>query len=427
MTTREENERLVRTGPGTPMGELFRRYWLPCLLERELPQPDGAPVRVRLLSERLVAFRDTEGRIGLVDEFCAHRGASLWFGRNEENGLRCAYHGWKYDVQGRCVDVPSEPRESGFCRGIRLKSYPLVERAGLLWAYLGAPERKPPEPAYDWTTVPEGARHASQRLQECNWLQALEGGLDSIHSSFLHRFSVGDDPLLKRDAQSAALMEADPHPVFVPSVSPGGLNVATRRDAGEDSYFWRVTQFLMPCFSLFPPYGDNPCGAHAFVPRDDESCWIFSIDYHPRRALTAVEREAAHAGRGIHVPLIPGTFLPVANRRNDYMIDREAQRSRRTFSGVPGIGVQDAAVQESMGSIEDRSREHLVGSDNGIIMARTRLLKAAQANAEGGEVPGLDPATQRVRAVSMVAPRSLPLAEALAAHAAPVVAREAAA
>ena len=413
MTTFQENEILTRTGPGTAMGALFRRYWLPALLASEVPEPDGPPVRVRLLSERLVAFRDTQGRIGLVDEFCAHRGVSLYFGRNEECGLRCPYHGWKYDVQGQCVDVPSEPEESGFCRKIRLKSYPCVERGGVVWTYMGPPELRPPEPAYEWTQVDAQSRHVSKRLQECNYLQAMEGGLDSIHSTFLHRYSVGEDPLLKRDAESAAMMKADTRPDFLPTVSPGGLHISTRRKVGDDRYFWRVTQFLMPCFNLFPPYGDNPCGGHAWVPMDDESCWVFSIDYHPRRALTPLEHEAAAAGLGIHVPLVPGTFTPVANKRNDYLIDRDAQKARKSFSGVMRIGVQDAAVQESMGPIEDRSREHLVSSDNGIIMTRKRLLDAARAVGEGREPPGLDPAVQGVRAVSMVAPRTVAFAAAM--------------
>ena len=416
MTTAEENEQLTRTGPGMPMGALFRRYWLPALLAEEIAKPDCAPVRVRLLSERLVAFRDTQGRIGLIDEFCAHRGVSLFFGRNEECGIRCPYHGWKYDVVGQCVEVPSEAEESGFCRKIKLRGYPCIERGGIVWTYMGPAEQRPPEPAYEWLGVPQAHRLASKRLQESNYLQAMEGGLDSIHSTFLHRYSVGDDPLLKRDAESAAMIKGDPRPAFLPTVSPAGLHVSTRRKVGEDRYFWRVTQFLMPCFNLFPPYGDNPCGGHAWVPRDDESCWVFSIDYHPRRALTPAEHDAAAAGRGVHVPLVPGTFLPIANKGNDYLIDRAAQKARKTFSGVMCVGVQDAAVQESMGLIADRSREHLVGSDNGIIMTRRRLLEAARACAGGSPLPGLDPATQRVRAVSMVTPVDTPFASALALH-----------
>jgi phthalate 4,5-dioxygenase len=413
MITARENETLTRTGRGTPMGELLRRYWLPVLLASELPERDGPPVRVKLLGERLVAFRDTAGRLGLVAEFCAHRGVSLWFGRNEEHGLRCPYHGWKYDVTGQCIDVPSEPADNGFCAKIRLDAYPCVERAGVIWAYLGPRDAQPAEPAYDWTLVPDTHRYVSKRLQECNWLQAMEGALDSIHSAFLHRHTVGDDPLLKRDADSRALLEADRNPKFVPTASPAGLYVATRRDAGADAYYWRVTQWLMPCFSFFPPYGDNPYGGHAFVPVDDASCWVFSIDYQPRRPLSADERAAAHAGKGIHVRLIEGTFTPLANRRNDYLVDRAAQKAKQTFSGVFDVGVQDAAIQESMGAIQDREREQLVSSDNGIIMTRRRLADAAAAVARGDAPPGLDPAVQGARAMSMIAPREVTLLAAI--------------
>jgi phenylpropionate dioxygenase-like ring-hydroxylating dioxygenase large terminal subunit len=414
MVTAEQNEYLTRVGRGTPMGALFRRYWLPALLAEELPEPDCPPVRVKLLGERLLAFRDTSGRLGLVSEFCAHRGVSLWFGRNEEDGIRCPYHGWKYDVTGQCVDVPSEPAENGFCERIKLTSYPLIERGGVLWAYLGPKELTPPEPGYEWTRVPPAQRYISKRVQECNWLQAMEGAVDSIHSGFLHRYSVGDDPLLKRDPESLAMMRADTKPKFFPTDSPGGLYVSTRRDAGTDRYYWRVTQWLMPCFSFFPPYGDNPYGGHAFVPVDDERCWTFSIDYHPRRPLSEVELEAMHAGKGIHVNLMPGTFTPTANKRNDYQMDRAGQRQKKTFSGVYGVGVQDAAVQESMGPIQDRTREHLVSSDNNILMARRRLKDAADAVARGVAPPGLDPQVQRARALSMVVPRDLPLLDAIA-------------
>ena len=414
MTTAEENEALTRTGAGTPMGELFRRYWLPALLAEELPEPDCPPVRVKLLGERLIAFRDTAGRLGLIDEFCAHRGVSLWFGRNEEGGLRCSYHGWKYDITGQCVEIPSEPDNPRLCQRMKLKGYPLVERGGVLWTYMGPADRQPPAPAYEWIDVPPAQRYVSKRLQESNYLQAMEGGLDSIHSTFLHRGSVEDDPLLKRDPESAAMLKGDPSPAFLPLDSPGGLHICTRRKVGDDRYFWRVTQFLMPCFNLFPPYGDNPSGGHAWVPRDDDNCWVFNIDYHPRRALSAAEREGAKTGRGVHVPLVDGSFLPVANRRNDYMIDRTAQKARRTFSGVLGVGVQDAAIQESMGLIADRPAEHLVATDKGIVMTRRRLLDAAQSVARGEAPPGLDAAAQRVRAMSRVTPREMPVEDVLA-------------
>ncbi len=412
----EQNELLTRSGPGTPIGAVFRRYWLPALLASELPEADCPPVRVRLLSERLIAFRDSDNRLGLIDEFCAHRGVSLWFARNEEGGLRCAYHGWKYDVTGQCVEIPSEPDNPKLCQRMKLKSYPLVERGGMLWTYLGPGELRPPLPEYDWVKVPEENRYISKRIQSCNYLQAMEGGLDSFHSSFLHRFTVGDDPLLKRDAASAAYIKGDPTPEFVPLDSPGGLYIATRRRTDGDKYYWRVTQWLMPCFNLFPPYEGNPYGGHAWVPIDDEHCWTFSIDYHPERALTAEEREAMHAGRGIHVRTMPGTFVPEANAGNDYLMDRNAQKARQTFCGVMTVGDQDAAIQESIGPIQDRAREHPVATDHGIMMTRRKLLAAAQACAHGAVLPGLDQRSQSARAFSAVLPADLPLEEAAAKH-----------
>ena len=412
----EDNEFLTRTGPGTPMGELFRRYWIPALLATDLPENDGPPVRVQLLSERLLAFRDSDGRYGLIGEFCAHRGVSLWFGRNEKGGIRCAYHGWKYDVNGRCIEVPSEASGSGFCSKVKLAGYPLIERGGVLWTYMGPRDTQPPLPEYEWTGVPGSHRHISKRIQECNYLQSMEGGLDSIHSTFLHRFSVGDDPLLKRDPVSAALLKGDTHPAFVPLVSPGGLYITTRRNAGNDDYYWRVTQWLMPCFNLFPPYAGNPHGGHAWVPIDDEHCWIFSLDYHPDRPLTPPEVDAMERGCGIHVALVPGTSRPVRNQSNDYLIDRAAQRACQSFSGVTGIGEQDAAIQESMGPIQDRTREHLVSTDNGIIMTRQRLMRAARDVAEGVMPPGRDAPAQAVRAFSAVLPRAVPISDAPELH-----------
>src|ERR1700686_3050748 len=185
MTTREKNDFLTLTGPATPMGDTMRRYWIPALLSSEIAQPDCPPVRVKLLGERLIAWRDTQGCVGVMDEFCAHRGVSLWFGRNEENGLRCPYHGWKYDTTGQCIDVPSEPAESGFCQKIKLKSYPLVKRGPVLWTYMGPPDKQPPLPEWEFATVPAEQTFLSKRLQDSNWLQAMEGGIDSSHVSFL--------------------------------------------------------------------------------------------------------------------------------------------------------------------------------------------------------------------------------------------------
>ena len=185
--TPEENELLTRVGPGTSMGKLFRRFWLPALLSEELPAPDCAPVRVRLLGEDLVAFRDTEGRVALLGPYCAHRGAPLYYGRNEENGLRCVYHGWKFDVTGQCVDMPSEPADSNFKDKVRVKSYPTREWGGVIWAYMGPPERVPDRPpVLEWGLVDADHRRVVKNFQECNYLQALEGDIDTAHVSWLH-------------------------------------------------------------------------------------------------------------------------------------------------------------------------------------------------------------------------------------------------
>src|SRR5512138_506660 len=187
MLTHEENELITRISPGTPMGDTLRRYWIPALLAWELPGPDCPPVRVKLLGEDLVAFRDTDGRIGLLEELCPHRRASLFFGRNEECGLRCVYHGWKFDVSGRCVDMMNEPEELSFKHKIRQPSYPTVELGGLVWTYMGPPDREPPLPKFAWTQSPATHRHVSKVIEECNWLQALEGGIDTSHAPILHR------------------------------------------------------------------------------------------------------------------------------------------------------------------------------------------------------------------------------------------------
>jgi phenylpropionate dioxygenase-like ring-hydroxylating dioxygenase large terminal subunit len=410
MLTREQNELVTRTGPATPMGDLMRRYWIPILLASELPENDCPPVRVKLLSERLLAWRDTQGRYALTDEFCAHRGVSLWFGRNEENGLRCPYHGWKYDWTGQCIDVPSEPEESGFCKRIKLQSYPLIERGGILWAYMGPPELMPPPPAFEWAEVPAAHRYHSKRWQECNWLQAMEGAIDSSHVSFLHSGDLHTDPL-HRNTQGAGYQQ-DRRPQFEVIEAPGGLYIGARRNAEEGHYYWRVSQWIMPFFTMVPPYGDNALNAHAFVPIDDENCFVWTFTYHPVRPLSSLELDVMRGGGGIHTRLIPGTFRPVINRDNDYLMDREAQKAGRSYSGVSGIAVQDASVQESMGPVQDRTKENLVSTDNAIIMARHRLRKAALALSGGAAPPGLTADGQRVRSATFVLPHGAPFAEA---------------
>jgi len=402
MLVKEKNDLITQTGPGTPMGDVFRCYWLPALLAEELPAPDCPPVRVELLSEKMIAFRDTSGRLGLMDEFCAHRRVSLWFGRNEENGLRCPYHGWKFDVTGKCVDVPSE--EESFCKNIRLKSYPLVEKGGILWAYMGDPEKMPPLPEYEITNVKPEQRFISKRYQECNWLQALEGGIDSSHVSFLHSTSLETDPLFK-GAVGNKYNLSDLKPVFEVVEIPGGLLIGARRKAEDNQYYWRITPWIMPYFTMVPPRGDHPVHGHFWIPINDENCWAWSFDYKSQRDLTAKERAAMEDGQGIHCKYIPGTYIPLANKRNDYLMDRKAQAAGILYSGVASIAIQDASLQESMGPICDRSEEKLAPTDKGIMLARRIIFKSIKQLQEQGAVPpGVDPEDHRIRSASVLLP-----------------------
>ncbi|MGB0577605.1 MAG: Rieske 2Fe-2S domain-containing protein [Alphaproteobacteria bacterium] len=402
MLRKEVNELLTQTDKGTPMGDLFRQYWMPALLADELPENDCPPVRVKLLGEPMVAFRDTEGNYGLVEEFCAHRRVSLWFGRVEENGIRCPYHGWKYDHTGQCVDVPSEPEESGYCQSIKLQSYPLIKVGDILWTHMGDAENRPPEPEWEFCTVAPEQTFSSKRLQYSNWLQAMEGGIDSSHVSFLHGTGLNTDPLFEGSKGNEYNLN-DFKPIFEVEPSDGGLYIGARRNAEEGRYYWRITQFVCPTFTMIPPRADHPQHGHFWVPIDDENCWAWSYDYHPTRPLSEKERQALKDGHGIHNEYVPGTFIPKQNRDNDYLIDREAQKKGIYYSGVKGIAMQDASLQESMGPICDRTRENLVSTDNGIIMARNLLRKAVTEFQKNGTTPpGVDPTHHHVRSVASV-------------------------
>ncbi len=422
MLQKDKNDLITQTGPGTPMGKVFRCYWIPALLAEELPEPNCPPVRVQLLSEYLVAFRDSEGKLGLIDEFCAHRCVSLWFGRNEDNGLRCPYHGWKFDVTGQCVDVPSESPD--FCKNIKLTSYPLVEKGGVLWTYMGDPAKQPPLPEYEACTVGPNARFFSKRYQESNWLQALEGGIDSSHVSFLHSSNLESDPLFKGTKGNKYNL-SDLKPVFEVVDNPGGLLIGARRNAEDNQYYWRITPWLMPSFTMVPPRGDHPVHGHFWIPIDDTHCWAWSFDYKTNRDLTEQERWSMEQGKGIHCEYVPGTYIPKANRSNNYLMDREAQRMGSTYSGVEGIAIQDSSLQESMAGIDpatgqrvawggtcDRTREMLAPTDRGIMLARRKIFAAIEA-VERGETPmGVDPETHKVRSASVLLPREEAYAEA---------------
>ena len=410
---KEMSETLTRVGPGTPMGELMRRYWVPALMSSEIAEADGPQVRVQLLGEKLLAFRNTEGRACLIDEFCSHRGVSLYFGRNEENGIRCAYHGVKFDGDGRCVDVPSSPQA---CARMHIKGYPCVERGGIVWAYMGPKDKMPAPPELEWCLLPPEHVFVSKRIQACNYLQAMEGGIDTAHVSYVHRYEVDADPM-HQGVKALDYIKADGNVVFEIEKTSFGLSLFGRRQGEPDSYYWRVTQWLFPWFTLIAPFGDHALGGHVWVPIDDHNCWAWSINWQPKQPLSAHEREAMEAGKGIHVEYeAPGSFVPKANASNDYLMDRVAQKEKRAYSGIFGFSAQDYSLQESMGPIQNHEAEQLLPTDKAIVMARRMLHEAALGLAQGVEPPALDAREQRVRPAGVLLPRDAHPLEWAKAH-----------
>ena len=385
MLSTAENDLLCRTGPGTPMGELFRRFWLPALLPEELPRADCDPIRFRILGEDLIAWRDSNGVPAFVAQNCPHRGASLFFGRNEEAGLRCVYHGWKFDTHGNCVDMPNEPVESDFKHKVKATSYPARDYAGLVWIYMGPPDKAPPLPEYQWCARPDADQTtATKWMQESNYAQALEGNIDSSHVGFLHKtfshptFQSGGR--LENTQQVTAARETD-----------FGFVYGARRDAANGEFYWRVTTYTLPTFTQIA--SQSRAGNGIFlIPRDDETHWWITV--RPPRLPDEPERRGdptllAHLdGTAIADPatlgLIPGTWRRVRNKDNDYMIDRHIQRTVN-YTGLPGNRAQDQAVTESMGSIMDRTTEHLGAADTAIIVMRRVLMRMARRLQEGAE------------------------------------------
>jgi len=402
-----DNERLTRVGGGTPAGELFRRYWQPVLLSSELPEPDGAPLRVRVLGEDLIAFRDTEGRVGLVDAFCPHRRAPLFFGRNEEGGLRCVYHGWKFDRHGACVDMPSEPPDSLFRNKVTITAYPTFEGGQLIWAYLGPSSDVPPLPDYEWMRVPPTHLRVSKTFEECNYLQALEGGIDNAHASFVHNERLGDTSLIRN---------RDRAPKLEIRSAPFGMSSINTRDLGEHGKYVRVMHFVMPAQQMrggLTKWSIDEVGylprldGHMWLPIDDERTFTYNMLWTSDES-TAIDEEwylndERRFGRGPE-DLLPG-FRLKKNRGNDYMIDRRMQKTRN-YTGIVGINTQDYALQEGMGAIVDRSKEHLGQSDAFIIAVRRRLLDQTRVVETGGRPAGVDPVEHRsIRPYDAILPR----------------------
>ena len=398
MLRREDNELVTRVGPGTPMGLTLRRYWMPALLSSELPHADSDPLRVRLLGEDLVAFRDSNGSVGLIQNNCPHRGASLFFGRNEEGGIRCVYHGWKFDVSGQCLDMPAE---SDFRSKVAARAYPTTEKAGVVWTYMGPPERQPPVPDLEWMRAPAGYCWISRTYQSCNYLQAMEGGLDTSHSSFLHREFTPDGLTNPRARSTAPRLE-------VLNTDYGYMYASIRHLPDDKQNYVRVYHYVMPFYQLRAGGSPKSLGnsdGYMWVPIDDVTCWTYNFHFSHAGPLAYEEwqRVEHQMGRGLAEDYTPGTFKLKAHATNDYGLSRERQRTVN-YTGIQGTNTQDFAVQESMGAIYDRTQEHLGSADTAIIQMRRLLLEAVRDVAEGRDPIGSRGQGSNVRPAQMYLP-----------------------
>jgi phthalate 4,5-dioxygenase len=351
----ENNEIMTRVGAGTPMGDALRRFWIPALLSDELKR-DGAPARLRILGEDLVSFRDSDGRVGVVDAFCAHKRAPLFFGRNEKCGLRCVYHGWKYDVNGQCLDIPNIVPPDNYetlVKRMSITAYDTEEAGGVVWVYMGPKDKKPALPRMEWMELPPEYVHVSRWLQRSNWLQMLEGELDSSHISFLHVSDPSAGADLNRGFNYAA---RDGRPTIFIRETDYGFFYAARRTF-EDQYYWRISHFLQPVWSSVSPASPENyyCNGRGACPVDDYNTVTFSYRYRVDRPLDDADMEEITSGRWFPPQMTRGTvempngycidtFLPTQRKGNDYRIDRELQRTQ-SFSGIFGINTQDRAIQ----------------------------------------------------------------------------------
>ncbi len=385
MLSAADNDLLCRTGPATPMGQYFRHFWQPAALASEVAEPDGTPLKVFLLGEEFLLFRATDGRLGLVEPHCPHRGAHLFWGRNEECGLRCVYHGWKFGVDGQAMDLPNVPAGSAYHQKIRLRSWPVREAGGIVWAYLGPPEAQPELPAFEFARLPAEQRFTTKKLQDCNWAQTIEGALDTSHFSFLHMPAPGVDsnanPDAPADEKRLRWIREDPMPRFEVLEHEVGFVIGGGRRA-DGQLYWRTAQFMLPNHSTTPSTlpGENYFG-YSFVPISDEKCWVYTYVWNPERALTADERHKLETGHGVVAEVGPD-FIPLRNIRNDYLIDRQAQKTL-SFTGVRGVAEQDAMVQESQGPIADRTAENLTATDVGVVAFRRSVMNGARSLAKG--------------------------------------------
>ncbi|MCD4526624.1 Rieske 2Fe-2S domain-containing protein [Nocardioides sp. cx-173] len=379
MLSVEDNEVLTRTGRGTPMGELFRRFWIPALLSSELPQQGGPAVKVGLLGEKLIAFRGKDGKVGLLESRCPHRHANLYWGRNEEDGLRCVYHGWKFGFDGACLDMPAEPVDSTYKDRVKAVAYPTHEAGGIIWTYLGPADVQPDFPLHDWTLLPESHSYVSKRHQRCNYFQNIEGELDTAHVQFLHR------ELGEHDFAPQKRFDTTGNPEYTIAETPVGMLAVAQRALPDGGSYWRITPFLMPASTIVPARVGERYTFTAAIPIDDTSMWGFTVTWLADRPLSAEELERERSGLGLHVRVDPETFVPVANMDNDYLRDLEVMATQN-FTGIMGVRSQDLPVQEDQdGPICERHAEHLGTTDRAIVAARRLMLRTAKSLAQGIE------------------------------------------
>ena len=393
------------------MGAVLRRYWVPALLAEELPEPDGRSVRVSLLGERLVAFRDSSGQVGLLEEGCPHRGASLALGRNEAGGVRCIYHGWKFGRDGQCLDMPTEPVGSTFAERVRAVAYPTREAAGVVWAYLGPPAQMPPFPNYEWFGLPAEQCRVWKLLHECNYLQALERDVNLGHVRIAHR------RLTERDVQAgvrlADLDRQDTMPDVDVEPTRYGFRYAAIYRPGEPTNEVRIASFVAPCFLFLGPIQEH-CVAMAFVPRDDHSNWHYLVRYNPAAPIDA---EGYYATRGLKH--LDAGHRKLQNVDNDFLQDRQAMRTH-SFNGIEGVIIEDHALAEIQGPIVDRTRETLTPADAPVVALRERLLACLDllARDDGATLPGLDPSLpyNQIGGATLKKPIGVPWREACPLH-----------
>jgi phenylpropionate dioxygenase-like ring-hydroxylating dioxygenase large terminal subunit len=396
MSARQDSTDLTHVGPGTVMGRFMRQYWIPAAKSSEL-KADGDPMRLMLLGEKLIAFRDSAGRVGVMDHRCPHRCASLFLGRNEEGGIRCIYHGWKFDVTGRCVDMPNVPPAQDFKDKVHARAFPAMDRNGIVWVYMGERKTPPPLPMVEATLLPEAEVTIGFMQRRCNWMQGLEGDIDTSHFGFLH---VGHlDPANVPPGHPLEHTASERAPLYHVRDAPWGTTYGAYRSVRPGHTYWRFANYMFPFFTQ-TPQGEfhRNIQARAWVPLDDEhTMMIFWRAKSGQPPTNTPLKDGKPLGGTRPAPdFLPdstdwlGRYRCVAVEGNDWLIDREAQRTNRIYSGVDHVALQDQAVTESMGGITDHSFEHLGASDLMIARTRRRALQAARAFAEGLAAPGLD-------------------------------------